>query len=164
MISIVLFHNTTSIFAKIISWFEGSTISHAGIGLEIDGVPFILHAAWAGVQLIPRANVLENHTVVAEFETIPNISGEVNLAESKIGEAYSVLTLFGYLFVLLGRKLHIGINNPLSCKSGTVCSQFVVEVDINHEIPEFDGLDPANIMPLDLYNICCAGKSFRRIS
>lgn len=169
MVSIVLFHNTTSglmgLFPKAIAWFENSPqqISHSAIKVDVNGVPWILHAAWGGVAFIPMSQIMGNHTMVAEFEVIPDISGEVENAKKRVGQAYDVVTLFGYIFVILGRYLHIGINNPFYSKSAEVCSELVVEMDVNHEIPEFDGLDPANISPQDLFNICSTGKSFRRI-
>ena len=168
MISIVLFSTKGSVFAKIvsslISWFEdGSRITHAGIGLNIDGVPHILHATWPKVVLVPRDQVLQSHNVVAEFEVIPDISNEIEIAEKKVGEPYSLLTLFGYIAVVIGKYFGVGIDNPLSSKSAVVCSEFVVEVDVNHEIHEFDELDASDITPADLYFLCAYGDSFRRI-
>ena len=167
-VSVVLFSSKGSVFAKLvsslISWFEdGSRITHAGIGLNIDGVPHILHATWPKVVLVPRSQVLQTHNVVAEFEVIPDISNEIEIAEKKVGEPYSLLTLFGYIAVVIGKYLGIGIDNPLACKSSCVCSEFVIEADSKHEILEFDGIDPADITPADLYFICADGKSFRRI-
>ena len=104
-----------------------------------------------------------NHTVVGKFEVLPDISGEVELAKKRIGQPYDVLTLFGYIPVILGRYLHIGINNPFYSKSAEVCSEFVVEVDTQHLIHEFDNLKPANIDPEDLFDICLKGASFKRL-
>lgn len=170
MITVVFFHNnSTNIFYKtlssIIQFFEGnSQISHAAIGLEVNGQPYLLQAVWGGVQLAPRSDETSTHSVVAEFEILPSIENELATAESKVGESYDVLTLIGYIFVILGQDLHIGVNNPFYSKSGTVCSEFVIEVDTQHLIHEFDGLDPANIDPADLYNICLNGPSFKRLS
>lgn len=167
MVSITLFHNTTpgfmGLFPKAISFFEKSNISHSALKVEVNGVSWILHAAWGGVAFIPMSEIMGNHTVVAEFKIIPDVSAEFENAKKRIGQPYDVLTLFGYLPVLLGRYLHLGINNPFYSKSAEVCSELVVEMDTNHEIKEFDGLDPANIDPQDLFDICSKGSSFRRL-
>lgn len=162
MITIALF-SSNNFFSKIIQWFEGSPIGHSAIGFEKDGQHFFLHAAWGGVQITPRETLLATHTLYAEFQILPDLGDELALAEKRIGQGYDVLTLFGYIFVLLGRKLHIGINNPFYSKSAEVCSEFVIELDSEHKIPEFQGLYPANIDPKDLFDICQKGSSFRRI-
>lgn len=165
MISIAFFHNTSSnIFSKIIQLVENSPISHSAIKMDINGVSWLLHSAWGGVAFIPMAEIMGNHTLVAEFQVLVDISNEVELAKKKIGQPYDVLTLFGYLFVFLGRTLNIGIDNPFYSKAGSICSEFIIEADVNHIISEFDGLEPANISPKDLFNICNSGKDFRRIS
>ena len=169
MVSIALFHNTTtglmSIFPRLIAWFEGSSkqISHSALKVDINGVPWILHAAWGGVKFIPMSEIMGNHTLVAEFEIIPDVSAEFENAKKKIGQAYDVLTLLGYIPVILGKYLHIGISNPFYSKSAEVCSELIVEMDVYHLIHEFDGLDPADINPQDLFNICSAGSSFKRV-
>ena len=163
MITVTLF-SSNNFFSKIIQWFLGSKIGHSAIGFQMDGRQYFIHAEWAGVQITPREVVLATHTIVAEFSVIPDIQGEVILAQQRVGQSYDLLTLFGYLPVLLGRKFGIGVNNPLTSKSAEVCSQFVIEVDTNHLIHEFDGLDPADITPPDLYRICKSGSSFKQIA
>ena len=167
MVSIVLFHSTATgivgLFSKLIEWFTGSPISHCGIGLQVNGQPYILHATWPSVVLVPRSDLLKTHTIVAEFEILENADDEVKLAEKKIGESYGILTLFGYIPVILAKYLNIGVYNPFYSKCSTVCSEFVIELDVNHEIHEFDGLDPANVTPAMLFSICNSGTSFKRI-
>src|SRR5271166_1206420 len=118
MITIAFFHNTSNdITSKIIEWMEGgSQISHSAIGLDIGGVPYLLQSAWGGVALIPRAEIMGNHSLVAEYQILPDTTGEVEAAEKRIGQPYDVLTLVGYIFVFLGRDLGIGINNPFYSK------------------------------------------------
>ena len=153
------------LFPKAIAWFENSPqkISHSALKVDVAGVPWILHAAWGGVAFIPMSEIMGNHTVVAEFEIIPDVSAEFENAKKRVGQKYDVLTLFGYIPVILGRYLHIGINNPFYSKSAEVCSELIVEMDVNHQIHEFDGKDPADIDPQDLYDICSKGPSFKKI-
>lgn len=171
MISIVLFHSTASgisgFLAKMIAFFENSAqkISHSALKIDVNGVPWILHAAWGGVAFIPMSQIMGNHTLVAEFEIIPDVSSEFERCkQERVGQGYDVLTLFGYIPVILGKYLGIGINNPFYSKSAEVCSELIIEMDVQHLIHEFDGLDPANITPQDLFDICSKGSSFRRIA
>jgi hypothetical protein len=169
MVSIVLFHSTASgiagFFSDLISDAEDSVqkISHSALKTEVNGDPWILHAAWEGVAFIPMSEIMGNHTIVAEFEIIPDYTKEFEAAKGRIGQAYDVLTLLGYIPVILGRYLHIGINNPFYSKSAEVCSELIIETDTDGKIPEFDHLDPANVSPQDLFNICSASSSFKRL-
>ena len=165
MASIVLFHNQKNIFSKIIELFQDSPISHCGIGLTINGLPYVLHAAFLGVAFAPRDHLLQTHTIVAEFAIVPNVDAELmQAAEKYIGDSYDTFGLIGFLFVLLGRKIKRTIKNPFASKNALVCSELIVDADIDHLIPEFTGLVPEDTMPIDIYNICSNGKSFIRLT
>lgn len=162
MITIALF-SSKMILSRLIMWITKSPASHSAIGFEKDGKQYFLHAAWGGVQISERSVVLSTHTLVAEFEVLADLTDEVTLAEKRVGEAYDTIGLFGYLAVLIARDFGLGIHNPLASKSAVVCSEFIVELDVNKEIPEFKDLDPADVSPRDLFDICSSGASFRKI-
>lgn len=159
MITIGLFSHD-NLFAQLIKFFTGSQITHSAIGFEDNGKWYWLHAVGSGVQICDRNY---QSGLVAEFRVLPDISNELELAKKKVGEPYADLTIVGFVIVMLAKRFGLGINNPFYQKSAVVCSEFVVECDTQHLIPEFNGLDPANITPGDLYNICLYGKSFQRI-
>lgn len=162
MVTIALF-SSKMFLSKIIMWITKSPASHSGIGFTKDGQDYFLHAAWGGVQVTPRAAVLANHTLVAEFEVLADLDDEFQLAVKRVGEPYDTVGLFGYLAVLIARNFGLGIHNPLASKSAVVCSEFIIELDSNHEIPEFKDLDPADVTPRDLFDICSTGASFKKI-
>lgn len=162
MVTIALF-TSKNILSLFIGFVLGKKVSHSAIGFEKGGKKYFLHAAWGGVQIEERDYILSKKELVAEFEILANMDDELKLAESKVGKPYDTLGLFGYIFVLLARKFNIGISNPLASKSATVCSEFVIDLDVNKEIPEFIGLDPETITPRDLYEICFNGKNFRKL-
>jgi hypothetical protein len=162
MITIALF-SSKMILSRLIMWITKSPASHSAIGFEKDGKQYFLHAAWGGVQITPREEVLAGRTLVAEFEVKANLDDELALAEKRVGEPYDTVGLFGYLAVLLAKNFGWGIHNPLASKSAVVCSEFIIELDYYHEIPEFDGLNPANVSPRDLFDICSSGASFRKL-
>lgn len=163
MATIVLF-SSNMILSKIIQWIQGSPIGHCGVGIEMDGNQYIFHAAYGGVQITSREKVLSNHTIVAEYEVLVNFDDEIKIAKKRLGEPYDTIGLFGYIPVLIAKWFGIGIHNPFASKSAAVCSEFVVECDVNHEIPEFSGLDPENVKPKDLSEICEHGKSFKLLN
>jgi hypothetical protein len=159
MVTIGFFANN-DLLAKIIGFFEGSPITHSAIGFEKDGKQYWLHAARYGAQIVDRGYL---GGLCAEFPVLSNIQGEVELAEQKVGEPYSQLTLIGFAAIILAKHFGIAIDNPFYEKSAVVCSEFVIEVDSQHLIHEFDGLDPADITPALLFDICSRGDSFKRL-
>jgi hypothetical protein len=161
MATIAFFSGTTFI-SKVIEWFTRSPISHSAIGFTgTDGKLYWLQAVGSGVQIIPRE---WEGNLYAEFQVLPNIENELAVAEKKVGEPYSKLTLVGFAIMIIAKWFGIGINNPFYEKSAVVCSEFVVESDTQHLISEFNGLDPANISPAVLFGICSNGKSFKKLS
>lgn len=160
MATVAFFHGSTFI-SKVIEWFTNSPISHTAIGfVGQDGKQYWLEAVGSGVRIIPRAWETD---LYAEFQVLPNIDNEVVLTEKKVGEPYSQLTIVGFVVVKFAKLFGIGINNPFYEKSAVICSEFVIEADSQHLIKEFDGLDPANISPAALFDICQKGSSFKRI-
>ena len=163
MATIALF-NSSNIISLIIGFFLGRKISHCAIGFNYKGVPSFLHSTWPSVKISPRDDFLKEDNLVAEFEILPELDDEVVLAEKRVGEPYDAPGLIGYIFVLLFRKFGIKLHNPLASKSASVCSEFIIQLDVNNEIPEFYRLDPATVTPRDLFDICSNGKSFKKIS
>lgn len=160
----MFFHSKHNLISKIIESFENSPISHTGICLKINDEPYVLHSAWAGVQLVPISYLLKSHTIVYEYEVVPDITKELmKVADQHIGDKYDTLGLFGYMAVWLGRKIKLGIHNPLASKSAAVCSRFVIQADVENLIPEFHLVDPEDIMPTDLLDICKNSNNFKLV-
>jgi len=156
MVTIGLFsHN--NLFGLGIQLVTGSPFTHSAIGFEDNGKWYWLHAVGSGVQICDRGY---QSGLVAEFQVLPDVTNAVELAKKKIGEPYAKLTILGFLIMILAKKFGIGIDNPFYEKSAVVCSEFIVETDM---VPEFNGLDPADISPATLFQICSNGPSFKRI-
>ena len=92
------------------------------------------------------------------------MQNELEIIEKKVGQPYAFLTLFGMVIVTMAKWFHIGINNPFYFKSAEICSELVVEMDVNHEISEFHGLNPSSVSPADLFDICSKGRSFTKLT
>jgi hypothetical protein len=159
MVTIGFFSNDT-FMPKLIKFITHSPVNHVAVGFMQDGKPMWLESSSSGVKIVDRGYL---SGLYAEFEIIPDVYNEVILAEKKVGEPYADLTMLGYLFVYLGRLLHIKINNPFYEKSAAVCSEFIIEMDSEFIIHEFQSLDPADVSPDDLLDICERGRSFKKI-
>jgi hypothetical protein len=159
MITIGFFSNN-SFMTNIIKWFTGSPVNHCAIGFVYNGKPSWLEAGTSGVAIVDRGYL---SGLYAEFQVIPNIQNEVQLAQKKVGQPYSDLTFFGIAIITVFKWFGIKINNPFYEKSAEICSEFIIEIDTSFLIPEFDRIDPANVSPGDLLKICESGKSFEKL-
>ena len=155
------FFSGTSLFAQGIKLLTNSPVSHSAIGFCKDNKWYWLHAVGSGVQIVDRG---WEGNLYAEFQVLPDVQNEVEIAERKVGEPYSKLTILGFVIMIIAKWFGIGIHNPFYQKSAVVCSELVVEADIYHLIHEFDGLDPADISPGVLFNICSNGTSFKKLT
>lgn len=162
MITIGFFSNDNFV-NKVVQWFQGSNINHCAIGFEQNGQWYWFEAGTnGGVQIVDRGYL---SGMVAEFQIVPDISTELQTAmQTKLKEPYDFLTIFGFMLIYIFSWFHIKVNNPFYDPSSPVCSELIVEVDTQHLIHEFDGLDPADISPSTLFNICSQGSSFKRLS
>jgi hypothetical protein len=138
-------------------------VSHCAIGLEIDGVPSFLHAAVGGVHITSLADMEKNHKIVYVYEILPDISDEVPNALKLIGEDYDYVGLFGFIPVLIARWFKFKLQNPLASKSAVICSEFVIHLDPEGKIPEWVGLNPTDVTPEDLHQVCESGPSFKKL-
>ena len=154
------FFSNDSLFCRAIQLVTGSNINHAAIGFVKDGKPMWLQASVNDVSIVDRG-WLEGLT--EEYEILIDVENEVEMCEKKVGEKYAFVALLGFLFMIVLGWFGIKISNPIPEPSCAFCSELVVEMDVNHLIPEFAGLRPEDISPAALRNICANGKSFKKI-
>jgi hypothetical protein len=147
-----------------------SETSHVCLGTEIFGEPVLVHSALDGatghngVQITPRSKWEEDNVVVAEYDIVPNVAGNMRPMIRLLCERYDKMGLLGYIIVIVARWLGKKIMNPLASAGAFVCSRYVIQLDPSGElIPEWRGLDPEKITPHDLLLLCRSGASFRRI-
>ena len=162
----LMFTKSSSIGSVLIRWISRSPVSHSVIGgLELCGVPVVIHASFGGVQISTMDEFLRHHTLVAEFALMPDVSQELQSAVRKIGQRYNYVGLFGYIPVLLGRWLKKKWSNPFRSAISTVCSEFIDSVLDDGKIPEMKDLVPSETTPNDLLDVCRAntGGSFAQI-
>jgi len=133
----VLFSTKSGLFPWLIRRFTGSRASHSLIGLEISGVPVVLHATVGGVQITHRKKWERANHVIREFrpKQRPNLEAAVEMLNTK----YDYLALFGFAWAIaLWRIFRVKVRNPLASASNVVCSEFLLVLDI----PDWRGLDP----------------------
>ena len=123
-IKVGLSRNSTPL-SKLIRLFTNSQVSHCFILINDETV---LHAGFPYVMGWYYQNFLKHNVVVATFEVeVPE--WRVKWAYAQAGKTYGWVTLFGMLFVLLGKRLKINIKNPFPDNEGTyICSEFAARV------------------------------------
>lgn len=167
MLSIV-FTVSDSFVSKAIRWVTKSETSHVAIGTEIFGVPVFMHSTVGGVQITPRERYLKNNRVVAEY--VANVDVESKLRNNVmkvaeyLGEKYDYIGLVGYAILIFAWRLfRKKIKNPLASPTAMVCSEFVVHLNADGDIPEWDGLDPERTHPQELLERCEKEVSMLRV-
>jgi len=159
----LVFSTSSSWISRIIMWFTRSKASHVMIGLDVYGIPMLLHCTSGGVQVTPRAKWFAENRQVAEYRFKPDITEGIKHAFLMLGEKYDYVSLLGFIPVLFFRWLRIKVKNPLASPSAMVCSEFILHVDHHDQIPEWDVLDYETTTPEDLLVLCEQQKSFQRI-
>jgi len=147
----VVFMADNSLVGRAIRWFTASPVSHVALCAEFAGVRVLVHATVGGVQVTRRSTFLRKHRIVAEF--YPKHPNALSLREAvdRIGERYDYAGLFGFLVVLLGRRLGKRIANPLASSHATVCSELVVRAALRSgTLKSVCKLSPASSTPFDV--------------
>jgi hypothetical protein len=130
------------------------------LGLDVMGVPMLLHCTSGGVRFTPRTRWMASNRLVAEYRFLVDVDEGVRHAFEHLGEKYDYVSLFGFLPVLLFRWLKIKVGNPLASARAMVCSEFILHVDQGDRIPEWDALEYETTTPQELLDICEQRKSF----
>ena len=124
----------------------------------------IVHTTVGGVQVDFRRKWEKSNKIVGEFRPKVDVSPGVQHTLSLLGEKYDYVGLLGYLLVVFwwrwfGRK----IKNPMASPTGLVCSELLVHLAHDGDIPEWSEMDPERTTPQDLLAACEKGGSFERI-
>ena len=149
--SIVL-STTNHFMSRLIRKISRSTVSHASICIEVEGVPFIVEATTGGVRLIPRKTWERHAVVIREYDYLFS-KDAIRFVLEEVHKKYDYLGLVGFVPVVLAwRWFRKKIKNPLSSSIAVVCSEFVARA-LNFGNKDFD-LDPENTTPSMLLRIC----------
>lgn len=151
------FSNGPSPISKAIQYATDSNISHCFIILPIPdfNTEMVFQAAKFNVhymhidEFIKHSNIID----IIEVEVSDEQAREAELIRIKTaGLPYSYPELFGFLWVLINRKLNRKIKNPLfDGDHAYICVELVAaQLGINTEEP---------LTPADLYNLLLAKKA-----
>jgi hypothetical protein len=133
------------------------------ISLKLYGVEMLLHCTGGGVQFTPRRKWMKDNYLVGEYTPVVDLTYGLKHAVGHLGEKYDYLSLIGFLPVLFFRWLKVKIKNPLASPKAMVCSEFVLHVDPDRKILEWQKLDPETTTAEDLLQICERSKSFEEL-
>jgi hypothetical protein len=157
----LLFSTGTDFISWLIRKITGGDVSHCAIGTTMRGIPVVIEDTVGGVRIYPRKRWEQSHKLVREYAFVPDMSDGLRVAIQRVGDKYDYVGLVGMLWVMLGRWLKRKWRNPLARSSAAWCSEFIVHLDVDHVIPEWDGLDPETVTPRDLDRLCRIGASFK---
>jgi len=160
----LVFSTDSSFVARAIRFFTRSRCSHVMIGLELEGIPVLLHSTAGGVQVTPRRLWFKSNRMVDEYRIRPEV--DVRAAAEKLGQRYDYVALIGYaLLIVAWRWFRVKVKNVLASPGAVVCSEFVLELDRGGDlIVEWRGLDPERTHAQDLLAICERSPgSFERV-
>lgn len=152
----IVFSTSSGWLSTIIKWFTKSRTSHSMIGIEIHGIPALIHATMGGVQITPRKKWFKDSILIAEYRILKDLEDGFKHAFSHLGDHYDYVGLLGYIPVMIGRWFGRKVKNPFASASAVVCSEFVLHLDHDHVIGTWKGLDPERTSPQDLLDICRA--------
>lgn len=140
-----------------------SKVSHAAVGFDLWGFPMVVHASIGGIRVLPRSKFSKKHVLIAEYAVKTDITKGLQHTASLIDRNYDYKGLFGFLFVIMAAWFKRKIKNPLASPTALFCSEFVLHLDKDDEIPEWNDFEYETTTPGQLMS-SCSGPSFTSIS
>jgi hypothetical protein len=157
----------SSFISKAIRWFTRSQWSHTYIIYQVDPEVLVLEAGKFQVQLIPITKYESSKYVNVYFTPGLFLQGHVDAgiakAKEKIEATYGWLQIFGFLPVIVAKRLlGMKISNP--SKGGIVCSELVLQYLRGLEPGgKWGSMDRNSVSPEDLYGELVKHVGFDRV-
>lgn len=113
--------------SKLIRWATNSPVSHSYIRDISDSEDLVIHAHGLNVSIVPYDIFSIDNKVVKEFEYDMD-EQSLSWLYDQTTKSYGVLTLLGFVWVMLGKKLGKQWKNPFSDNNKSfVCSELVAK-------------------------------------
>lgn len=139
---------------NVVSWairkLTRSHVSHCFFIANLWGTECVLQAAELGFVALPLTEFLKGHQIITIYGLALEDTPTMQHALSLLGKPYDFLGLFGFLWVLLGRKLGRAWKNPVHSEGQLFCSEAIVRVLQKANYPGASLLDPERTSPQDL--------------
>jgi len=158
---VVLFSTSNHLLSRMIRWLTKSPVSHCAIRICPYGVPMVFQASVGGVQPMLESAWLKKNTVIKKFLVLPDVSTGVAKAIGMLNASYDYLALFGFLVVWWEMRRGRKVKNPLASPNMVVCSEFLLHVDADDKIPEWNDFEWESTFPSQLMVSC--KESFREL-
>ena len=154
-----------TLLSWLIKLFTKSKVSHAALCVDVYGTKVLLHSTMGGVQFTHRKKYERNDNIVEEYLIKEDVSSGLNHAINEhLGDNYDYVGLLGYAYLLvLWRWLKIKVKNPMASPTALVCSEFVLHINHEGKISEWNGIDPERTTAQDLLVKCRNSLSFERL-
>lgn len=158
------FCTSKGILSRLGQWITGARATHCYISAQLGGLDIILHSTLGGVQVDPKKKWAKHNIILAEFEVLPDVSEGFDKTVSMLGMKYDYAGYFGFIPVFFGRWLGKKWKNPGGSPNAIVCSELLIHLRGDGDIPEWMDFDEESTSPGDLHSRCTAGASFREVS
>lgn len=140
------FSYTNTLLSRAIRFLTRSKISHTFLLVGAD----VLEAGSTGFVRIPYIEWQKQNTLVYIIDPIVPLDKGVQCAEKWIGEPYAYGKLFGFIWVMIGRRLRRRWHNPIHERHALFCSEANTHVIQDSGWPGSEKLDPSATAPQDL--------------
>ena len=159
---LVVFSTSNHLLSKIIRFVTRSKVSHCSVWFPLFGVPVVLQASIGGVKPALLSEWVKHNKIVKKFKPLIDVTEGLGEAVKLLNTKYDYIGLLGYIPVLVGRWLKQKVKNPFASPTRVVCSEFVLRLDANDRIPEWNDLEWESTDPQLLMESC--GKSFEEVT
>lgn len=138
----------------LVSWairkITGSRTSHCFIIHKVLGVECALEAAATGFRAVPMSVFAEDNDIVDIVSVDSEAMDEEPILGAMLGHPYDFLGLFGFLWVMAGKRLGRAWRNPAGGPARLFCSEAVVRTLRAGGVPGASLLDPEQCSPEDV--------------
>lgn len=144
------FSSADTLVSWVIRKVTGSGVSHCFVVHKVLGVECALEAVASGFRAIPMSVFAEDNRIVDIVSVDSSSLEEEPILGAMLGHPYDFIGLFGFLWVMLGRRLGRQWSNPAGGPGKLFCSEAVVRVLAASGVPGASLLDPEQCSPEDV--------------
>lgn len=144
------FSSSGTLVSWVIRKVTGSKASHCFLIHKVLGVECALEAVSSGFRAIPMSVFAEDNEIVDIVSVDSDSLEEEPILGAMLGHPYDFLGLFGFLWVLAGRRLGRSWRNPAGGPDRLFCSEAVVRILKAGGVRGAALLDPEQCSPEDV--------------
>lgn len=134
-------------------------VDQCAIGADLHDAPMVIEVTLLGLRVTPRERWAASHHIVYEFALKTEAEGELQLDAAIADLDHDDVTPWTICKCWLGAKRRHLFQSTVA----TLTCELVLQLDPDHLLSDWAGLDPKKVLPADLLLRCQTGKSWRVI-